>query len=368
MPDEMSKQLPPLREVQHAIDLIPGSSLRNLPHYRMSPTENEELNRQVQQLLDNGFIRESLSPCVVLVLLTPKKDNTWRMCIDSRAINKITVKYQFLIPRLEDMLDLLSGASIITKIDLRSGYHQIQIRPGDEWKTAFKTKDGLFEWLVMPFRLTNAPSTFMHVMMQALKPFLGKFVDQGVEADPTKVQVIKSWHVPRNFFEVLNFHGLATFYRRFIRNFSTIMASIIECLKSKQIVWTITTNNAFNEIKTKMGEAPVLKLPDFSKIFEIACDASHVRVGGVLSQEEHSIAFYSEKLNEARRRYSTYDMEFYALQFDFVIKHKSGTENKVVDALSRRPHLLVVSSVNTMEFDSLKQHYSTDADFGVIWR
>ena len=144
--------------------------------------------------------------------------------------------------------------------------------------------------------------------------FLGFIIsDQGVEADPTKVQVIKSWHVPRNFFEVLNFHGLATFYRRFIRNFSTIMASIIECLKSKQIVWTITTNNAFNEIKTKMGEAPVLKLPDFSKIFEIACDASHVRVGGVLSQEEHSIAFYSEKLNEARRRYSTYDMEFYAL-------------------------------------------------------
>jgi hypothetical protein len=174
--EEMPNELPPIRGIEHQIDFVPGVVIPNRTAYKSNPKETKELQKQVKDLMSKGYVRESLSPCVVPVLLVPKKDGTWRMCVDCRAVNNITVKYRHLIPGLDDMLDELHGSYIFSKIDLKSGYHQIRMKEGDEWKTAIKTKYGFYEWLVIPFGLTNASNTFMRLMNHVLRAFIDKFV------------------------------------------------------------------------------------------------------------------------------------------------------------------------------------------------
>jgi hypothetical protein len=247
----------------------------------------------------------------VLHVLSPKKDGGWRMCTDLRAINKITIRYRFPLPRMDDLMDCLSGENLFSKIDLKSGYHQIKMRERDEWKTTFMTNEGLYEWLFMPFLLTNAPSTFMRLMNEILKYFIGKFVvvylddilifsktkeehlrhlmlvmrrlhqenllinlkkssfmkskliylgfvisSNELKMDPEKVKAIREWSSPRSMFEVRIFHGLTRFYRNFIRDFSGICAPMMDTVKKwhKSFKWKEEAERSFNILKEKITE------------------------------------------------------------------------------------------------------------------
>jgi hypothetical protein len=163
-------------QVKHPIDLTPDTPLPNGLVYRFSLMENEEIMHQIQELLQKGNIRPISPNCRSLIVLVQNKDRTWRLCIDYRALNKITITNHYPIPTIDELLDQLKGENFFNNIDLKSSYHQVPIEPNDVWKTTFKSKEGLYEWIVMPFGLTNAPTTFMRLMDDVLRPFNKSFV------------------------------------------------------------------------------------------------------------------------------------------------------------------------------------------------
>jgi hypothetical protein len=163
-------------QVKHPIDLTLFTPLPNGPFYRRLLMQKNEIKHQIQDLLQKGHIIPNSSPYESLIVLVQKKDGTWRLCIDYKALNKITIRNRYPIPRIDDLLDQLKGEMFFSKIDLKYGYHQVPIEPTDVWKTIFKSKEGLFEWLIISLRLTNAPSNFMRLMDDVLRPFTNSFV------------------------------------------------------------------------------------------------------------------------------------------------------------------------------------------------
>ncbi|GJW76443.1 putative reverse transcriptase domain-containing protein [Tanacetum coccineum] len=294
-PDELPG-LPPAREIEFGIELIPGAEPISKAPYRMAPVELKELKEQLQEMLENGFIRPSVSPWGAPVLFVKKKDGSMRLCIDYRELNRITIRNRYPLSRIDDLFDQLQGAKYFSKIDLRSGYHQLRVREQDISKTAFRTRYGHYEFLVMPFGLTNAPAVFMDLMNRIFHEYLDKFVivfiddilvyskseeeherhlwivleilrqkklyakfskcefwlqqvaflghivsADGIIMDPSKVEAITKWPRPTTVTEVRSFLGLAGYYRRFVEGFSRLALPLTQLMrKGEKFVWRMS--------------------------------------------------------------------------------------------------------------------------------
>ncbi|KAL0554265.1 hypothetical protein IC582_008182 [Cucumis melo] len=307
--------LPPHREVEFAIELEPGTVPISRAPYRMAPAELKELKVQLQELLDKGFIRPSVSPWGAPVLFVKKKDGSMRLCIDYRELNKVTVKNRYPLPRIDDLFDQLQGATVFSKIDLRSGYHQLRIKDEDVPKTAFRSRYGHYEFIVMSFGLTNAPAVFMDLMNRV--SFLGHVVSKAeVSVDPAKIEAVTGWTRPSTVSEVRSFLGLAGYYRRFVENFSRIATPLTQLTrKGVPFVWSKACEDSFQNLKQKLVTAPVLTVPDGSGSFVIYSDASKKGLGCVLMQQGKVVAYASRQLKSHEQNYPTHDLELATVVF-----------------------------------------------------
>nr|GEX35108.1 putative reverse transcriptase domain-containing protein [Tanacetum cinerariifolium] len=303
---------PPARPVEFQIDLIPGAALVARAPYRLAPSETNELSEQLHELSDKGFIRPSSLPWGASILFVKKKDGSFRMCIDYRELNKLTVKNRYPLPRIDDLFDQLQGSNIYSKIDLRSDYHQLRVREQDIPKTAFWTRYGHYEFQVMPFGLTKAP-TDEKEHEEHLKAILELLKEEKLYA---KFSECEFWIPKRS----ASFLGLAGYYRRFNEGFSKIAKSMTKLtLKGIKFDWGEKEENAFQLIKQKLCSAPILALLEGSKDFVVYCDASHKGLGTVLMERERVIAYASRQLKIHEKNYTTHDLELGSMVFTLKI-------------------------------------------------
>src|SRR6187401_58385 len=371
-PDVFPEELPgvpPDRDVEFVIDLIPGTVPIYRRPYKMAPLELAELKKQLDESLQKGFIRPSSSPWACPVLFVKKKDGTERMVVDYQPVNLVTIKNKYPLPRINDLYDQLAGSSVFSKMDLRLGYHQIKIKNGDIPKTAFVTRYGQYEYTVMSFGLTNAQATFSRLMNSIFMEYLDKFVvvylddiliyskneeehaehlrlvleklrehrlyakfskcefwlpevtyldhvisGKGITVNPERVQAVLDWTPPETVKQVRSFLGLASYCRRFVENFSKVAKPLTELLKKdKKFEWTPQCESSFLELKRRLTSAPVLVPPDFSKDFIIYCDASRQGLGCILMQDRQVIAYASRQLRPHEDNYPTHDLELAAV-------------------------------------------------------
>ena len=373
-PETLPPELPPSDRVTHGIELIPNAKIPPRKLYRQSVSELSETKKQLTEYINAGHIRPSTSPFGAPILLVKKKDGTMRMCIDYRGLNDITVKNTFPIPRIDDLHDQLGKAHYFTKLDLYSGYHQIQITTGDEHKTAFTSRYGTYEFTVMPFGLTNAPSTFqtaMHALFhdwldefvivylddilvysptqeehtrhvlrvlqrlsdnqwycklkkcefaQTSIEYLGHIISKGTIAiDPEKMKAVQEWPIPfKNLTEVQSFLGLVGYYRKFIPHFSHIAKPLHEFShKDKAFVWESKHTEAVDKLKNAVLSPDCLAIFDPDRETILTTDACEYALGATLNQVyeqgERPIAFISKILIAAEKNYAMWEKELFAV-------------------------------------------------------
>lgn len=365
--------LPPHRSIDHAICTTPGAREPHRQPYNMSHSELQELKKQLTDLEHKGYISPSVSPYGAPVLFVKKKDGSLRLCVDYRALNDITIKDRYPLPRIEDLFDQLGGSTLFSHIDLKKGYHQFLVKKSDRYKTAFVTRYGQYEWNVLPFGLCNAPATFMRGMHDIFRDYLDKFVviflddiliysktkeehqkhlrlvlqrlrehklyanvdkckffrkqvkflghvisADGLSVDDSKIQAIQQWPTPKCSTDVKAFLGLASYYRKFVQHFAHIATPLNRLTATTtSFSWTDEANKAFTRLKEVMCHPPVLQLPDFSCPFVVNADASEYAIGATLSQDHgHGIrpcAYFSRQLQKPERQLGTYDREALAI-------------------------------------------------------